>query len=121
MKKILCMMIAMAVIAVNCYAAKQITLTEIKDFRFEGTINVPIQNPQTGKIEYYPAGIVFYGFPSGEGVKLRAREDLAIGTARSTPYTMKEIYDLLVQKFGQVFADKVKNIWMNGIGEDISQ
>lgn len=46
---------------------------------------------------------------------------IEIGTQKDTPYTAKETYTFIVNNFGQAVANEVKDLYLEGIEEDITQ
>jgi len=95
--------------------AKEISLTEIRDLVMQVCFNY---KKESGK--YVPCMIFFSGKATGENVLVVVDETLSIGEERDKSYSPKEIYSFVKQKLGQEIADKIKNIYLTGINEDIS-
>lgn len=116
--KHLILIIVMLLVATSAYAGKQFELTSIDELfgRIFFNENVGTQDEP----EYYPITIQFVGRATGAGISLPVGEMIRIGGKQSDGHTPKELYTLLVNAFGQNAANKVKNIYINGINEDIS-
>ena len=116
MKKLICILVlCFSFVCTSAFAEKSFMLTEI-----EGLMGRIFFNQQVEEDVYYPITIQFIGKATGEGINLPIQEIITIGTPSDTPATPKELYQLIKTKFGQAIANKIKDIYMNGIAEDIS-
>jgi len=119
MKKLALLAIVLFVSPV--FAERQINLTEIQDMRIEVTFNREEIDPNDPEgVVFYPMALRFWGFPTGDGIKLRVTDFLLVGAPQDTPFAPKELYQVVKAKMGQKIADKIKNIYMVGINEDPS-
>lgn len=119
MKKFIFLLIFLS-LAFPCFAEKQFTLTSIDELfgRIHFNQSVPQED---GTIKYYIAVIAFQAKVKGEGIEMPSQVVIPLGALRSTKATPKEIYTAVKAKMGQDVADKIKEIYLNGINEDISQ
>lgn len=119
MKKFICFLIVV-MFALPCFAEKAFTLTEVKDLfaRIHFNQQVPLED---GTVKYYIAVVAFQAKVAGEGIQMPIQAIIPLGQLRDTPATPKEIYTAIKNKMGQDIADKIKEIYIDGINEDISQ
>ena len=121
MKKILLTLLIILMFTNQTLAERQIILTEIRDLYGRIFFNHEEKDSQTGEPIYYPIVISFTAKAVGEEMTINVGDTIQIGQPQNLPATGKELYQLIKQKFGQVVADKIKNIYLEGISEDISQ
>jgi len=102
--------------------AKQITFDTIARLGGRILFNFEVASQdENGPPEYYPVALQFYCVAKGSGAADRKMSTvIPLGVTRVTPYTPKEIYTRVSAKMGQDVADTIKDLYIEGIADDIS-
>jgi len=101
-----------------CFADKQITLNQLSGLY--GRVLFNTNQSQTDTPEYYAITIQFGAKASDGGqIQLACQTIMNVGQPRLTPYTPKEIYDLL-KTVNPALANKLKELYLEAINEDLS-
>jgi len=106
----------MIILASPLYADKQVTLTDVDNLRIIIEFNVW----DSSAAAYQPAVVIVRGNATDGEVQRGVTKILRIGQLgnRLSP---SQIYTAVKNNLGQAVANKVKELYLDGIGEDISQ
>lgn len=98
---------------------KLITFDKMKNIKLIFELNI-----NTNKIsltgDYYPAQLSLEGEAFSNGISYKLNDGIFLGPAREIKYTPQELYSFIRIKMGQEIADKIKDLYLAGINEDIS-
>lgn len=101
--------------------AKDYTLTSITDLFGRIIFNYIDGYDSNNEPKYHVARLEWHARGVNGGAEKRGTDFINLGASQSTPFTPQEIYTAVKNNLGTVPANKLKDLYIELINDDISQ